>query len=589
MPDKNRSRLRREQLAGHLSKLVDRYRMSVARYDAVPQLALLGIVAGVLAGLTIIGFRLLVAWLHGALAPGQTGQEFELLEPHYRALLPIAGGLAIGLLFQFLRASERRVGILHILERLAYHQGNLPWRNALVQFIGGAVSMACGHSVGREGPAAHLGAASSNIPAQALRLPHNSLRVTAACGAAAGIAASFNTPLAGVAFAMEVLMMEYTVAGFAPVILATVSATMLTRWAFGHQLAFTVPDVALGSLAELPYIMLSGIAIGLLGAAFVLGVNWVSRHAQRSPVWLNFATAGAVVGGLGLLVPQIMGVGDQTITDTLHGHYGMQLLLLILLFKLLASLACIGVGIPAGIIGPSLVIGAAAGALFALLGAWLGITTGDALALYALTGMGAMMAAILQAPLAGLVAVLELTGHPNVILPGMLAVVSATITAGLLTRRESVFQALMRQLGLDYRNDPITQSLRRVGVTAVMDRAFVTLPRTVQRERAEQELAGDPHWVLVREAEQTAFVLPAVDLVRALKDLEDRVEFDLSELPAQRLQAGEIHMQASLQEAHQVMHETGAKALYVARMTAPGIKRVYGILTPQRIEQAYQF
>ena len=171
----------------------------------------------------------------------------------------------------------------------------------------------------------------------------------------------------------------------------------------------------------------------------------------------------------------------------------------------------------------------------------------------------------------------------------MLAVVTATITAGLLTGRESVFQALMRQLGLDYRNDPITQSLRRVGVTAVMDRAFVSLPRRVERERAEQELTGDPHWVLVREAEQAAFMLPAVDLVRALKDQQDRVEFDLAELPAQRLQSGEIHMQASLQEAHQLMRDTGAQALYVARMTAPGIKRVYGILTPQRIEQAYQY
>ncbi len=576
-------------MAGSLSKLIDRYRLSVARCDAVPQLALLGIVAGVLAGVTIIVFRLLVEWLHGTVTPGEVNRGYPLLAPHYRLLLPIAGGLAIGVLFRFLNPPDRRVGILHILERLAYHQGHLPWRNALVQFVGGTISIACGHSIGREGPSAHLGAASSNLPAQGLRLPHNSLRVTAACGAAAGIAASFNTPLAGVAFAMEVLMMEYSVAGFAPVILATVSATMLTRWVFGHQLAFTVPEVVLGSLAELPYIMIAGMAIGLLGAAFVLGVNWLSRQSQRTPVWLNFTLAGAVVGGCGLLVPQVMGVGDQTITDTLHGLYGIKLLLLILLFKLLASLACIGAGIPAGIIGPSLVIGAVAGALFALLGTWLGITDSASVALYALTGMGAMMAAIMQAPLAGLVAVLELSGHPNVILPGMLAVVTATITAGLFTKRESVFQVLMRQLGLDYRNDPITQSLRRVGVTAVMDRAFVTLPRQVERERAESELARDPQWILVREAEQPAFMLPAVDLVRALKDAADRMQFDLREVPARRLQAAEIDMQASLQEAHEQVRDSGAEALYVARMTAPGIKRVYGILTPQRIEQAYRY
>lgn len=575
-------------MAGSLHKLIDRYRLSVARQEAGPQMALLGIVAGLLAGVTIIVFRLLVDWLHGAFTPGVESGDFGLLAPYYRLLLPVGGGLIIGVLFQFLAASERRVGILHILERLANHQGHLSWRNALAQFVGGAISLACGHSVGREGPSAHLGTASSNLPAQALHLPNNSLRVTAACGAAAGIAATFNTPLAGVAFAMEVLMMEYTVAGFAPVILASVSATMLTRWAFGHQLAFTVPDVTLGSLAELPYIMIAGIAIGLLGAAFVLGVKWLSQQAQRTPVWLNFTLAGAMVGVCGMLVPQVMGVGDQTITETLYGLYGIGLLLLILVFKLLASVACIGAGIPAGIIGPSLVIGAAAGALFALLGEWLGIAGSGSLPLYALTGMGAMMAAILQAPLAGLVAVLELSGHPNVILPGMLAVVTATITAGLFTKRESVFQALMRQLGLDYRNDPVTQSLRRVGVTAAMDRAFATLPRRVDRERAESELARDPQWILVRDPEQAEFLLPAVDLVRALRDDVDNAEFDLQEVPAQRLQAAEINMQASLQEAHEHIRDSGAEALYVARMTAPGIKRVYGILTPQCIQQAYR-
>jgi CIC family chloride channel protein len=570
------------------NRLVDRYRLSVARHDAVPQLALLGILAGLLAGATIIAFRLLVAWLHHGLTAGQQIDRYELLPPHYRFLLPLGAGLAIGLLFHFLPAHERRVGILHILERLAYHQGTLPWRNGLVQFIGGTVALACGHSVGREAPSAHLGAAASNLPAQGLRLPHNSLRVTAACGAAAGIAASFNTPLAGVAFAMEVLMMEYTVAGFAPVILAAVSATMLTRSVFGPHLAFTVPEVSLGTLVDLPYIMLAGIAIGLLGAAFVVTIEWLVRHSQRMPVWLAFSLAGAVVGLCGLAVPAVMGVGDHTITETLQGSYAFELLLLILGLKIVASAACIGAGIPGGIIGPSLVIGAAAGALFALLGASLGITDGASFTLYALTGMGAMMAAILQAPLAGLIAVLELSGHPNVILPGMLGVVSATIAAGFFTRRESVFQGRLRQLGLDYRNDPVTQSLRRIGVAAVMERAVATLPRQVDREQAESALADNPHWILVREPAQSAVILAAVDLVRALRDEPETARFDLRQLPAQRLQAEPIDLQASLQEAHQRVRETGAEALYVARITAPGIERVFGILTPEGIEKAYR-
>ncbi len=573
-----------------ISQLVDRYRLSVARHDAVPQLALLGIVAGVLAGLTIVLFRMVVNLLQGLLPQGATQGIYESLAVEQRLLLPIAGGLLIGVLFHFLAPGERRVGILHILERLAYHQGHLPWRNTLAQFIGGAISLSSGHSVGREAPGVHLGAASCNLPAQLLRLPNNSLRVTVACGAAAGIAASFNTPLAGVAFAMEVLMLEYTVAGFAPVILAAVSATVLSRWAFGSVLAFGVPSVTLGGLVELPYIMIMGIGIGLLGSVFVLGVTRIAKYTRNIPVWVSFTGAGVVVGVCGMLVPQVMGVGDHTITETLHGHYGVKLLLLIVLLKLLATLACIGSGLPGGMIGPSLVIGAAAGALFALLGQWLGITDPGTVSLYALLGMGAMMAAILQAPLAGLIAILELSGTPQVIFPGMLAVVAATVSAGMCTQRESVFQALLRQRGVLCRDDPITQSLRRIGVTAAMDRALVVLlHRIVERERAEKELETDPHWILVREPGQPVLLLAAVDLARALKHAPDQQVFDLRELPAQRLETAQIDPQASLQEAHQQIRATGAEALYVARFGAPGIPRVYGILTPQMIETAYRY
>ncbi|MDT8386237.1 MAG: chloride channel protein [Thiogranum sp.] len=573
-----------------LSQLVDRYRLSVARHDAVPQLALLGIVAGVLAGLTIVLFRMVVSLLQGLSPQGATEGLYESLAVEQRLLLPIAGGLLIGVLFHFLSPGERRVGILHILERLAWHQGHLPWRNTLVQFIGGAISLSSGHSVGREAPGVHLGAASSNLPAQLLRLPNNSLRVTVACGAAAGIAASFNTPLAGVAFAMEVLMLEYTVAGFAPVILAAVSATVLSRWAFGSALAFGVPSVTPGGLVELPYIMAMGIGIGLLGSVFVLGVARIGRYTRNIPVWVSFTGAGVVVGVCGMLVPQVMGVGDHTITETLHGQYGVKLLLLIVLFKLLATLACIGSGLPGGMIGPSLVIGAAAGALFALLGQWLGITDPGTVPLYALLGMGAMMAAILQAPLAGLIAILELSGTPQVIFPGMLAVVAATVSAGMCTQRESVFQALLRQRGVLYRDDPLTQSLRRIGVTAAMDRAVVVLlHRIVERERAEKELESDPHWILIRESEQPVLLLAAVDLARALKHAPDQQAFDLRELPAQRMETAGIDPQASLQEAHQQISATGAEALYVARSRSPGILHVYGILTPQMIEQAYRY
>lgn len=571
------------------SRSLDSLRLRLAWPDAVLPLSLLGLLTGVLAAATIIGLRLLVEWAQRRLYPGIAPEDFESLAPHWQFLAPLAGGVLIGILFRYLPADSQRVGITHILERLAYHHGRLPWRNAVVQFLGGSLSMISGHSVGREGPSAHLGAASSNLPAQALNLPHNSLRILAACGAAAGIAASFNTSLAGAAFAMEVLLMEYTVAAFAPILLATVSATALTRIVFGDSLAFEVPPLTLGSLTELPWILLGGILIGLLAAAFIELFQRVARQGSRLPVVLRLTLAGAIVGGAGFVVPEILGNGDDTVNRMLLGEPTLGLLAAILVMKIIATVGGIGLGLPGGIIGPSLFIGAAAGALLGGLGNLLGITTPASIGLYAMIGMGAMMAGTLQAPLTGLIAILELTGNPNFILPGMLAVVAATVTSGQIGRPESIFQRLLKSLGLDYRNDPVTQSLRRVGVTSVMHPQLAVLPRHARAEQVDAALAGQPQWVLIEDADTPAMLLAASDLVRARQAQPDAESYDLLTVAGERYPAAAIDLQANLLEALQQMNETGLDYLYVVSQTVPGVQRVRGMLGREDVESAYRY
>lgn len=567
---------------------LDLFRLQISRPDAVLQLSLLGLLAGVLAALTIIALRLLVELLQVRLLPMDSAEDFESLSLLARLLATVLGGLLVGLLFHFTARQHHGVGVGHVLERLAYHQGRLPLGNALVQFVGGVISMVAGHSVGREGPSAHLGAASSNLPAQLLGLPHNSLRVLAASGAAAGIAASFNTPLAGAAFAMEVLLLEYSVAGFAPVLLATVSATALSRLAFGHDLAYLVPPMAPGSLAELPYILLGGVLIGLLAAAFNRAFAWVSLHGQRLPLWLRPTLAGLLVGLCGLVAPQVLGMGDDTVNDILFGHLGIGLLALLLVVKLVASAGGIALGLPGGLIGPTLFIGATAGGLLGGVGVLLGVTQPESLGMYAMIGMGAMMAGTLQAPLAGLIAILELTGEPHFILPGMLAVVAATITAGRAGRPESIFHTLLRARGLDYRNDPVSQSLRRMGVAGVMDRKVTPLARWASAAEVDAAVAAAPSWILVREPERPEVLLAAVDLVRARKELPDAEQYDLLDIPGTRLQTAPIDMRATLQEAEELIGASGAEALYVTSRTVPGIERVYGVLRPDDIVRSYR-
>ena len=195
--------------------MLENFRQRLASVDALPQLAFLGLVSGLLVGAVIIAFRLCIEYIQAGFLPGGITENYESLPPLMRFVLPALGGLVIGLIFHLLAGTGNiQVGVTHVLERLAYYQGHLPLRNLLLQFFGAALSIVSGHSVGREGPGIHLGAASSSLLGQWLRLPNNSIQILVACGSAAAIGASFNTPIAGVVFSMEVIMMEYTIAGF---------------------------------------------------------------------------------------------------------------------------------------------------------------------------------------------------------------------------------------------------------------------------------------------------------------------------------------------------------------------------------------
>lgn len=574
----------RRYLRLHLEHLGER----LAAMEALPQLAALGVVSGLLAGAVIVAFRLVVDLGQALYLPGGRAEDFEALAPWSRLAAATAGGLLVGLLLQALAPAQRLVGVLHVMERLTYHQGHLPLRNLLVQFAGAAICLISGHSVGREGPSIHLGAASASQLGQRLGLPNNSIRTLVGCGTAAAIAASFNTPIAGVIFAMEVVMMEYTIAGFTPVILAAVSGTVLTRVVFGADTAFSVPPLDMASLWDLPWLVLMGLVLGTLAALFIRLFRASSTSLAGTPLWLRTTLAGGLVGLLAMLVPQIMGVGYDTVNGVLLGQVGLGLLLAITACKLLATTLGLGLGLPGGLIGPTLVIGAAAGGALGLLGGLLNPANASAPGFYAMVGMGAMMGATLQAPLAALMAMLELTGNPNIILPGMLVVVIASLVAREVFRQESIYLMLLRARGLDYRNDPVAQSLRRLGVAAVMERRFVECPLRLERAAAEQLLAENPHWLLVRDGDRAVTLLPAADLARALREgSEDSV--DLLAIPARRRDLAPIHLRATLQEALETLEHSGAEVLYVQRTTAPLIQRIYGVLTREAVEENYRY
>ena len=566
--------------------LLEKLRIRLAGLNAQPLLALLGLLSGLLSGMIIILFRKTIELTQVTLLPIETAENFESLSLWWRFLVPVCGGVLLALLLYSFSRKTIRFGVVHVMERLAYFEGNMPFRNMVLQFVGATVALVSGQSVGREGPGVHLGAAASSLLGQYLQLPNNSLRTLIACGTAAAIAASFNTPLTGVIFAMEVVMMEYTISGFTPVILAAVSATVLTRWFYGSEPTFSVPPLELYSMQELPIVLMMGLSLGALAAVFSSLLQWVTTYNVRFSVWNRMLLAGTGVGLCAILVPEIMGIGYDTVNKAFNGNEALGLLLIVVLFKIIATSISIGAGVPGGLIGPTLFIGATAGSAFGLLVAYLPMDVSHP-GLYAMLGMGAMMGACLQAPLAALVTLLELTANPYIILPGMLAIVSATLTSKEMFSKDSIFLMQIRAIGLDYRNDPLAQSLRRIGVASVMDRQYATTTKLIDRDQAMRLLKDAPRWLII-EGNDTKLIMPAADLARYLED-NDNEQIDMIEIPSTRRQMAPIHLQATLQEAKETLEKTNAEVLFVSRPIAPMVDRIYGVIDREIIEKGYRY
>ncbi len=408
------------------------------------RIVLFGALVGLMAGVLVILFRLSIELTQRAWLPdGQVG-NYEALPVWMHFLLPVLGALVLGIVFDRLPSSLRTVGVVHVLDFLRYRKQRLPFRNAVVQFFAGSLAIISGQSVDREGPGVHLGAANAALLGKRFRLAEDEDYLLAAAGGAAAIAAAYNTPLAGVIFVIEVFRLRYAVNHIVPVIVATVMGAVISQLVYGQHPSFSMPTLAIGSLAELPIIGVMGLLIGIIAAAFILSLNRVARLTIAWRPLLMFLFAGGVTGLLALWAPAIMGVSYDTLNRIFQHELGLQALLLILLAKFIATAVSVGARLPGGLIGPSLMLGGAIGGIIEMLVADAYPLYQGSAGFYALVGMVAMMGATLRAPLAALVALMELTGNLNIILPGMIAVVGAEVVTRLLIGDQSAFTTFLK-------------------------------------------------------------------------------------------------------------------------------------------------
>jgi H+/Cl- antiporter ClcA len=408
------------------------------------RLTLLGIVSGLLAGGVVLAFRVAIEIGQRLLLPAGHGSNYEDLSYWLRIALPVAAGVLLGLLLDLLPRASREVGVVHVLKHLqAPGRQRLPAMNMLTQFVGAVGAIVGGHSVDREGPAVHLGAASASFVGQRLNLTAEEDITLAACGAAAAISAAFDTPLAGVVFAIEVLRIRYQVSRFLPVIVAAVVGAMVSRGVALAEPGFAVPPESLGSDWNLIALLLLGTATGLLAVAFIALCAAVAARTAQWRFVTTLPLAGLITGILALATPQIMGTSYDTLALLLIDEVDLTLVAALVATKLIATGCSVGLRVPGGLIGPTLFIGGAIGSVFGLaLAQWIPAAAASP-GFYATIGMVAMMGATLRAPLAALTALLELTANPGIILPGMITVACAELVTRWVRGQKSVFDVLI--------------------------------------------------------------------------------------------------------------------------------------------------
>ena len=566
------------------------FRHSIAYIDALPQLCLLGLLIGVLTGFVIVLFRYLVEIPAMVYMDGNS-ENFEELALSLRVGGIFVGCFILAIFMQLLPTNRREVGVSHVVDRLHSYQGQMSWRNWLVQFFAGAIAIGSGQSVGREGPVVHLGGGVGSFLGSWLRLPNNSMNTLVACGAAAGISASFDTPMAGVIFAMEVIVMEYTIAGFLPVMLASVVGTVISQAAFGEPMNIRAEDLALSGIAELPFILLVGVIVSICGAVYIR-LNLWARSVKLIPVFFRIIIAGALTAVVAISVPEVMGLGYDTLNASIAGQLGLFALLTIALAKLVLTPIVIGLGIPGGLIGPMLVIGACVGGVFGLVADMLFAGFSGSPGFYVMLGMVGMMAATLNAPLAALVAILELSSNPNIIFPAMLVIVVACLSIRHFFRYESIFTEQLKASGRRPTSMPAKQILRRVGVLSVLDHRIQKLAQQVTVTEARACLSSKPEWLLFDVGQQMQG-LYAADLAAYLEtqldsetkeSANDGSMIDLLEIPARRRLLLSIHETATLWEAWKTMNNKNVEAVYVRSLPTG---RIAGLLTIEAVENYY--
>ena len=447
---------------------------------------LLAIAIGVLSGYGAVVFKFVIKgtqWLfyqntHDFL-------DFAAGVPWYlKIAIPGGAGIVVGLIIHFFAREAKGHGVPEVMMAIALRSGIIRKRVAAAKIVASAITIGSGGSVGREGPMVQIGSSIGSSIGQIAKVPTADMRTMVGCGAAAGIAATFNAPIAGVLFALEIIVGDFGVTSFSPVVLSSVTATTISRYYFGDFPTFIIPSYAVVSHWEYLLYPVLGVVTGLVALSFTSSLYWFEDRFDDVtfvPEWVKPAIGGALLGVIVIWFPQVFGVGFGSMNLALTNQLGFWALFLCIWLKILATSVTLGGGGSGGIFAPSLYMGVMTGGAFGHLVNWLFPALTASPGAYALVAMGGLVAGTTYAPITAILIIFELTGDYSIILPLMLTCIVAAIMNSFI-RRDSIYTIKLRRRGIDLMAGRERTLLGSIPVSAVMDREVVRIPESATLE-----------------------------------------------------------------------------------------------------------
>ncbi len=531
-------------------------------------LSMVAILIGILAGYGALIFRYVIKMAqYGFYQNTNDVLTFHSAMPFWlKILLPAAGGLIVGPLIYFGAREAKGHGVPEVMEAVALKGGRIRARVALVKIIASGISIGSGGSVGREGPIVQIGSSIGSTLAQILRAPTFRQRTFVGCGAAAGIAATFNAPIAGALFAAEVILGDFGIATFSPVVLSSVTATAISRHYFGDFPAFIIPSYTVVSLWEFLFYPVLGLVAGAIAVLFTVTLYKFEDgfEALKFPEYLKPALGGLLLGVMLIKLPHVFGVGYGAINLSLKNQLPALILLSLVFVKILATSVTIGSGGSGGIFAPSLFIGAMTGGFFGwgVHTLFPQITANPGA--YALVAMGAVVAGTTHAPITAILIIFEMTATYKIILPLMFACIISTLVASSI-KSGSIYTIKLARRGVELSQGWEQSVLQTIKVRDIMRDHVVTVPEgTLLGEVIESLKTRDVSYLhVVNDSDELTGVISFRDIRSALQ--EETLQNLVIAKDVATIDIVTIHPTDSILLAFQEMGSRGISQLPVVR------------------------